>query len=52
MNLDSQKKNDVQEIDKKFIMYGPISLNGTNPFTIDKEVRAKIQKKYKNFKND
>lgn len=46
------KKDDVQEIDKKFIMYGPISLNGTNPFTIDKEVRAKIQKKYKNFKND
>lgn len=54
-NLDEfkwPKKDDIQEVDKKFIMYGPISLNGINPFTINKEVRTEIQKKFKKLKNN
>lgn len=53
-NLDEfrwPKKDDVQEVDKKFIMYGPITLNGINPFTINKEVRTKIQREFKKLKN-
>jgi len=39
------KKDDIHEDEKKFITYGPITLYGTNPFIINKEVRAEIQKK-------
>ncbi|KYN08009.1 hypothetical protein ALC62_01010 [Cyphomyrmex costatus] len=46
------KKDDVQEVDKRFVIHGPITLDGTNPFTINKEVRAEIQKKFKKFKNN
>lgn len=54
-NLDEfkwPKKDDIQEVKKKFIMCGPISLNGTNPFTLSKEVRAEIQKQFKKFKSN
>lgn len=52
-NLDEfkwPKKDDIQEIDKKYIMYG--SLNGTNPFTISKEVRTEIRKRFKKLRNN
>jgi len=45
-------KKDECEVEKKFIMYGPITLNGTNPFTINKEVRTEIQKEFKKFKHN
>lgn len=46
------KKDDIQEVDKEFIIYGPISLNGINPFTISKEIRANIEKEFKKLKNN
>ena len=50
MLIQNPKKDDIQEVDKRFII--PITLNGINSFTINKKVRAKIQKKFKKFKNN
>lgn len=44
-NLDKfqwQKKDDIQEVDKRYVIYGPITLNGINSFTISKEVHIEI----------
>lgn len=47
------KKPDIQEINKKFIFYGPISLLGSGPFRLKRQEKINIEKALKNFiKND
>ncbi|RLU26209.1 hypothetical protein DMN91_000002 [Ooceraea biroi] len=54
-NLDSfnwPKQEDVQQIKKCYIFYGPISLLGLNPFNLKRYDLCAIEKKYKMFKKD
>lgn len=45
------KRDDVAEVDSKFVFYGPISLLGNYPFYLKKVDKAEIIKKYKEMKN-
>lgn len=52
-DLDEYKwpqKDDVQNVDKTFIFYGPLSLIGSNPFSIRRSDTIQIEKKYKDLK--
>jgi len=45
------KTADIQDVNKKFIIYGPISLQGSGPFSIKRSDRMNIIKNYKHFKS-
>lgn len=54
-NLESfnwPKKEDVQQVKKCYIFYGPISLLGPSPFNLKRHNLCAIEKKYKMFKKD
>ncbi|XP_030753635.1 uncharacterized protein LOC115880545 [Sitophilus oryzae] len=44
------KKDDIQEVHRRFIFHGPITLCGCDPFTIKRNDLVVINKKYKDFK--
>lgn len=45
------KTDDVQEVEKKYLFFGPIKLLGNNPFSLREEDRRTIKKAYKCYKN-
>lgn len=46
------KREDIQQIKKEFIFYGPIQLEGNEPFTVKRNDAIKIISKYKLIKKD
>lgn len=46
------KREDIQQIKKEFIFYGPIQLEGNEPFTVKRNDSIKIKAKYKSIKRD
>lgn len=48
--FDWPKHNDIQIVNSKFIIHGPITLKGFGPFEITRIDRMSIKNQYKNFK--
>lgn len=44
------RSDDIQEIDNKYLFYGPINILGSNPFQIKRYDRISITKIYKKLK--
>ena len=44
------RKDDIQEVEKKYIFYGPINMEGVNPLTISQSDRKLIINQFKNIK--
>lgn len=45
------KKEDIQDIERKFIFHGPVELKGVYPFEISRHEMANINKRYKKLKS-
>lgn len=55
LKLDSEryvwpKSEDIQFLDEKFVLYGPVNLYGNGHFTIKIAAKQKIDKQFKSFK--
>lgn len=46
------KREDIQEINRHFIFYGPIQLEGNDPFSVKRPDLLRIKNKYKSLKKD
>lgn len=44
------KKDDIQNVHQYFIFYGPVSLLGSEPFSLKRNDMATIQKRYRALK--
>ncbi|CAG9814589.1 unnamed protein product [Phaedon cochleariae] len=44
------KKDDIQDIETNFVIYGPIDLNGIGPFQLNRTTEVAIKKIYRDFR--
>ena len=46
------KRDKIESVNVKYIFYGPVTLNGANPFTVDDAAINSAYKCYKKFCKD